>query len=325
MKNSNISKTVYLIAIIFALLLVEGCAFDNSEIVMPTNEAISIPTPYDDILAAVDSLNQTFDIEESRSAGSTVAVYLADTAGAQIGGRIGSWIGCAIGSLTGTPAGAVVGYFVGGAVGPYVCGALASGITDIICSSSGSLPNTKIYLKSDMSFSSLLPAGKDSIGYHHNVMMVKAHNRYSRYLLSNDSIDTELLYKDIVAYGKKVGLFEQILEDSVMMRALLNDIDPLCQASLQHMNGTITDANLLNTHFQLYTTNYGFTGAEAKSMIDFEEKVGFACSNLNETQLHSYAQSLCAIIQQSSLTSDEKEDLALTSSILINNCLCWNQ
>lgn len=274
-----------------------------------------------------DSLNRIYLTPDSRVSSGLkgVGTATADLVGEMCGSSVGKWLGGALGSLTGNPVGTVVGVVVGGKVGRFVCGAAASGIADAILSSRQMKVTSNTFgLKGCFAFGEFLDETTDSMGYYHNVCMLKLNEQRDKYVSSN-KVNTNLLYNDVVQYYKTIGIYETGLEDFSFKLAVIHEIETMCETSVQYELGNITQEDLMASYENYLRTIANFSESEITKFKRFAFVLIAKCAEMNEEQTNEYAANLNLLIRNSTLSEEDKVEMATIAQFVINSSLCWQQ
>ena len=186
--------------------------------------------------------------------------------------------------------------------------------------------NSSIQLKKDFSIISSRYdfSLSDSIGYYHYYMMVKITQNMESYL-KNGTVDKDLIYDDIVTYSKELGIYAPEFNDADLKSELITHIDTICDLSVQYAQGFMSKEVFVDKQVSRLKAPYGISNEELNTFKEFIAEEADYCVTLDEDTLHEYAQSLDTAIDRSGMSLEMKGDISLTSQIIINSTLCWNQ
>ncbi|MGN0237738.1 MAG: hypothetical protein ACI4AK_06620 [Lepagella sp.] len=327
--NKNLIKSGIIVPFccFFIILAMSSCS-NEGEIYTPafeTNQNSTKNASYQAFLASVDSLNTQYS-SDKQTRGTFIGgagVSAADCLGHFAGGYIGRWAGGALGSLTGNPIGTIAGIYIGKRVGQCVTGAICSGLANMWLSCN---PNTNAHdhltLYSNFAFSDLLDSQTDSIGYLHNVCMIRLLEKKNQFGYGT-AINKSALYDEVVEFYKTRGIYEEIFEDSMFKKCLISDISDFCDDVLSYELGNISYSELVDSFTIFLQTKCNCSSIEISKFRDFGCEVNLICSTLTKDQIDSYATELYQTINNSELTLADKKDLASFAQFIINSSLCW--
>lgn len=323
-KNRSIKLVI--LAMLLIVVVSVSCSDDEKYVEQEEVGVEVINNGLNSFLLSVDSLNNHYSTVESRGSfwgGSGVA--MADYVGYACGGSIGRWAGGILGSLTGNPLIGYAGAIIGGKVGPAVCGSLASGIANMLMSCNERTTSVlDLTLKSDLNIN-LFEENIDSLGLHHNMVMVKIVENADKYGYGK-SINKELLYDDIVKYCKELGYYDNELENNVLLKnAILAQMELICDVTIEYESGDISIDQLTQIHEDFLAQKCGFTENELRIFREFTCELALTCAQLDEDVMSAYSSDLNKVIQQSDITFEEKAQIASSAQMIINSSLCWQQ
>ncbi len=317
---------VFLLAVI-SLTLTIGCSTEdfpfNSQPEHSKN-ALSYNVEFQNILHEIDSINVLYDKPSRGSFKNGFSVTVADNLGALCGKGIGRWVGGAIGSLAGNPFTTAAGAIIGSKVGPYVVSAVASGIANALTSEVRSEQNKSLSVNYSFAFSDNLNSQMDSIGYYHNLCMVQIQKNHSKYT-TKGVVDTHMIYDDIVAYYKSIGIYDPILENIEVKNFIVTELTNMGKSSTQCYLGKISENKLIEIHTEYLKSKVGLTDEEITIHKDFGTKIALQCSRLEVKEIQNYAKDVNKVIETSKLNKELKTELATNAQFIVNSSLCWQQ
>ena len=327
MKKNLLKCTAILLA---SVMMLPSCSNEeiDTEIIKTENVLTVSDMQFRTFLCSVDSLNACYPSHKTRgSFYNGAGVGLADYIGGSCGGTIGRWAGGAIGSLSGNPIGTIMGSIIGRRVGPAICSAIASGLANMLLSCESTSNGIRVLqLKSDFSFTPLLDSESDSLGYYHNLVMVKLLDDADKYGFGTSSINCDLVYDDVVKYYKEFGIYNAELEQNQSLKAaIIAEIQKICQPAILYETGQISESQMIELNSAYLQSTCKFTVDEINTFKKFTGELTLKCASLEEDQLRNYSSNLSKVIQTSSLPQEKKVELAKTSQTIINSTLCWQQ
>ena len=289
---------------------------------------------------SLDSLNESFTPIHTRGFFSIIGKDLADQVGRQGGKYLGRWLGAAVGTMAANPALACIGYIGGQQIGGFLGYAAASAIAESLLENSGFyaigegdlvldtdfniLPSN--FLSSDpISRSEEIDTRCDSIGYYHNCIMVKINQNKSKYI-GIDGVKIDSIYNDVVLYAQEFGIYaEPLSTDGPVKTAMIDFVKECAQLTLNNAKNQESSDQLIDDQCIYLKNKCNFTSDELILYKNFSGKIAQKCSELSGAELHQYAYELNRLIEDSSLSSQMKYEVAMDASTIINSSLCWQQ
>ena len=316
----------------------------------------SIPT--------AESRSLIVDLEDGSEVGLTpeFGSTIVDYAGGWAGRLLGRWGGSAIGAALGNPAVACIGYVYGSHIGRVVGYELSSYIYSLIVSSEDDTWGPKsidFYYSMQIqpskmmdenlkgivtSFGSNLKplvdkepiiSGEigentisiekcDSIGYFHNYAMYDLWKNKDKYV-SNNGIDIDLIYNDIVAHTKMDGIYDDVLENLSVKVALKEMAMNLSMLTKGIIAKDQSYDFLIEQNMSYMQSEYLMFDEELDIFKELIEKIGKKCTQLSQLEIDNYAAEIQALILNSGLSPDTKYEMAASAQMIVNSALCWQQ
>lgn len=249
----------------------------------------------------------------------------ADSVGKYIGGKICSWIGGAIGVACGNPAITYGGIVLGKHFGSYAGSAVASiGAAWLIKNCISRADTTPSLVLAPNYIVPIEDYNNLTDGELHNIILMELLNNIDKYILSDGSLDYELLlddayiienkyapienfdlykeyWKPLVLEQTKRIVNESILLDNVSSDAFLDGVYSSLIPELQITREEFDNANLLN------------------------EKVLSTYIILDDATLVEFSKKIDYVIETSELDTELKSELKISNSVLTNSSLIWRE
>lgn len=292
----------------------------------------------------------------------TYADFFGALAGGEIGGRLGGHIGKSLGPV-GSFLGSMAGHFLGHELGYKGASALTRKI--IGCSGLIGMPNNLILYSdcsiqvahmmtiAEMEYAANQPTQLrsapwideidptkpdvphvpfiieeryevyDSIGHYHNMAMVLINNDDETYT-QNGQPNIAKIYDDIVLYSNQQGIdsiayLPEVKSEIILMISDLSDMAFKCLVGNLSMNKTV---DLYKTYM---SEKYNITEEDILIIDNFYVKILEKCSTISIEQIHDYAASLNALLEEMEISAGLRVEMALGVQAIINSSLCWNQ
>lgn len=275
---------------------------------------------FEQLLMAVDELNASYGVAETKGAGGAVLTSFADVGGKALGSWLGSKLGAGLGVVTANPVVGVVGYVAGrkfggvagAAAASYVAAHFLGGCIAVLPPFDPSNPDSQtICLLDDPSY-----------GETHNFLLNLLQQNGKTYISSDGSISIEDVYDDLVALENEYGI-EDPLSDNGTIRSIMisfcADVANAAQISMQqnesaeiHM-GRI--ANLL--------LDRGLSDQEVNVFVQLSERLIGCASLLEEEVARQYEEDFEDLVMESNLTDQQKEETIQVGSVAIMSTIYW--
>lgn len=312
-------KHLFFIFCIISVGVLYNCSCQEE--MVPNDKSIDSGYQVSNFFSAVDSLNLAFSDEYSTRgsfwSGSTK--YVADVAGAAVGGYAGSTAGLGLGVVTGNPVVGIAGWAVGRKVGSLACAAIFSGIASYIVDYQVAIDATDndaaICLWDCNIITQIEGEECDSLGYYHNQIMSRITKDHSKYILS-DGINLSLLYDDIIGYCQEYGFDIQVFRHLEIKNGLIR----LACIAADNSKYEFEEAVLKNCELL-----HSLQVPEKRIFIysNLCITIGQKLSQLSKESISDYSNKLNELIQTSQLEEEEAEIIQGSTQILVNSALCW--
>lgn len=163
--------------------------------------------------------------------------------------------------------------------------------------------------------------GNDSIMSDYNELVGRISANRDKYI-SGDSVNSELLYDDVVAYFKEKGNDMSILENSAFESCIRTVTDKLLGILAQYKDekpslDEFTD-QLVGLAMMFYDE---YSEQELKDMIIFSANERMFCPQLNKSVLRKYAGDMTALIGRSDMPDDMKEFCMASFQLVVDPLL----
>lgn len=170
-------------------------------------------------------------------------------------------------------------------------------------------------------YSIITMVGDDSIKADYNELVGILSANRDKYI-SDDSVNSELLYDDVVAYFKEKGNDMSILENSAFESCIRTVTDKLLGILAQYKDekpslDEFTD-QLVGLAMMFYDE---YSEQELKDMIIFSANERMFCPQLNKSVLRKYAGDMTALIGRSDMPDDMKEFCMASFQLVVDPLL----
>lgn len=288
-----------------------GSSNDQCQMVLDEN--------YQMFLLSVDSLNLAYNQGSRGSFWSGFGVGAADVAGGLAGKYAGRWLGGAVGALLGNPATVIIGAAVGDVAGSIVGAGVASGVANMVLESA-----VPLYPDFDNGIPMPTSFNCDSLGYYHNDLMVKINSQQQNYMSSN-GFDSDLMFQDVVVMSQAYGYYEADFENFSIQTAFLNLVQEFSQLANDYAEGKIDASGMLNHFSRLLVREVNFTTEESQIFVDVLSQIMEGCDQLPVSAIKTYSMNYYRLLNNSSLSTEQKEMIQFISHLFVNSMIIWKQ
>lgn len=289
----------------------------------------------------LSAYNQTFGYYETRGFWSecltTAAGSAVDAAGGVVGKYIGQYAGATLGSLTANPLNAFVGYVGGGYVGRYVGSVMTSAVWNIAVNkyaSSSSMTMRAPKMDYDLNLSISQIGSKDpitnqtytsqidSIGYHHNMIMVSIQSYVGS--AAKSEFDFDEFYQYIVpVIESELHIEIKLHNNKDLYENLKRLLSSLYKNTMSCLKSNDNLASFNSFVRQSIINCYPLSAKDDYILTSIIQPVSEKLNGMSKSKIHEYAKGLNTLISNSTMTKSEKAEIAQIYSILINSALLW--
>ena len=280
--------------------------------------------------AKIDSLNSYYlEMNNANRTRGYVADYAigasADAAGALVCGKIFSWVGMAIGAASGNPVIGYVGYFAGKKAGRAAGAAAASIGAAWVMDNFGTRTVSNHTLALNENY--VVPIDDpDNLtdGELHNLILAELLKNFSKYVLSDGTLNYALLLEDAYMFENQFAPIENYaIYKAQWLPLAVEQTMRIVRASklLEYNCGDV----FLNEVYNTLIPEVQISKEEFDNANLLNETVLSTYMILDDTTLVEFSNEIDSAIESSELDVELKSELKVSNSVLTNSSLIWRE
>lgn len=285
---------------------------------------------YYQLLSDIQSLNADFGISETKGLVREMAVHAADVFGAWAGKTLGISAGAAITLYTGSPhCGYLLGRLAAGALGVagYVsCSYLAGLLYDYIQGHGG----REVVISPDDPFWNIIHGNQTaiqldtlSLGEIHNYMLYALRHNGKTYMDKDGNISVEEMYEDAVQIAADLGICDLVASNLETRISALSFCHEVMNVSSLYFASDDPVENYYSSLMQRASSCVGRPLSELEALWPVINELVASASLSNEETI-AYERAFEAIVFNSGLSEEAKEEVAVVGSVAIMSIEYWD-